>query len=170
MRDVKLPKVATIKSFPKYTSHTVPDRQTGSFAHETVRDPLEKYILVPDLGADLVRVLNVAPATSSSSASVKEYAPLTVPPGTGPRHAVFWTPNSPAKYKPGDPIFLVVVGELSAQVLVYRADYLVDAPGMSFVLVNNSSTVGTSHHPHSNAPAELSLSVSRCASIYHQLT
>jgi len=87
-----------------------PDRQAGPHAHYVRADPLNRYVLVADLGIDQVRIypfdadtgrLNTANARSVST-----------PPGTGPRHLAF--------HPSGDYVYLV--GELSGTVTVYEYD------------------------------------------------
>jgi len=91
--------------------------------------------LVQDLGVDLIHVYY-----AEDNGHMKETASLNVPPGTGPRHGIFWSP-SPTKRFSDVPLYLLVVGELSGAVLVYRAKYLENA-GMSFVLVFQTSALG----------------------------
>lgn len=53
--------------------------------HEVIPDPSGKFVLVPDLGADLIRVFSV----SNSSQELIPSSTLQLPPGSGPRHGVF---------------------------------------------------------------------------------
>ncbi|KAL1600540.1 hypothetical protein SLS60_006926 [Paraconiothyrium brasiliense] len=91
----------------------VPTRQDRSYAHHVILDPTKKFILIPDLGGDMVRVYKYDPTTISP---LSELSPLVADPGTGPRHAAFW--ESPS----GD-LFLFFNGELSQQVYSYRVEY-----------------------------------------------
>jgi 6-phosphogluconolactonase (cycloisomerase 2 family) len=159
MRVMTSPDLALTSQFSNETAGTVPDRQDGSHAHETILDPLGKYVLIPDLGADVVHILDVNPVSAASAASVSAYAPLAVPPGTGPRHGVFWFPSG-QNYQQGDPLFFVLDGELSGDVLVYSVTYPEDnTSGLSFVNVNTTSAVGP-NKPATNAPGEITISVS----------
>jgi DNA-binding beta-propeller fold protein YncE len=64
----------------------VPDRQDVPHPHQALFDSTGKFVVVPDLGADKIRVFSYAGA---------ELPTITVPPGTGPRHGAFF----PAKGK-----------------------------------------------------------------------
>src|SRR5256885_5289354 len=63
----------------------VPNRQEAPHLHEAIVDPTQQYILVPDLGADLVRVYAIDQKTNA----LCDKAPLQAKPGSGPRHAAF---------------------------------------------------------------------------------
>ncbi|KAL4889833.1 Lactonase, 7-bladed beta-propeller-domain-containing protein [Aspergillus ambiguus] len=67
----------------------VPERQDAPHPHGVVADPSGRFILVPDLGADLVRILRICPVTGH----LEEQQPLAVNPGSGPRQATFWVPE-----------------------------------------------------------------------------
>lgn len=77
------------------------DRQEAAHAHMVVADGDE--LLVPDLGSDLIRRLRL-----SDHGAITQLDPITVPPGTGPRHLVL----------AGD--HLVLAGELSATLWLAR--------------------------------------------------
>ncbi|KAF2821992.1 putative isomerase YbhE [Ophiobolus disseminans] len=101
--------------FPNITSTgPVTLRQDRSYLHHVILDPTREFILIPDLGGDMIRVFkydekNVAP--------LKELAPLVTNPGTGPRHAVFWkSPESGVLY-------LFFNGELDQKIYSYRIEY-----------------------------------------------
>lgn len=61
-----------------------PDRQEAPHPHQVVLDPTGAFVVVPDLGADLVRVFAVG-----EGASLLEGEALGVEPGSGPRHVAF---------------------------------------------------------------------------------
>lgn len=61
-----------------------PDRQDAPHPHQAVLDPTGAFVLVPDLGADLVRVFAVG-----EGASLVEGEALGVEAGSGPRHVAF---------------------------------------------------------------------------------
>ncbi len=81
-----------------------PVRQTGPHPHQIVFDPVTGELLVPDLGADVVRRLELSP-----NGALVELDPLLAEAGSGPRHAVFDEDGS----------HLFVLGELSSAVTVY---------------------------------------------------
>ena len=64
-------------------------RQAAPHPHQVILDPTKKYFLVPDLGADLVRVFHI----DSSSLQITEKPSIPVAPGSGPRHGVFQSVN-----------------------------------------------------------------------------
>lgn len=61
-------------------------RQDAPHEHEAILDPTGQYVLVPDLGADLVRVFS----WDQTTLKLKQLDPLHATPGSGPRHAAFW--------------------------------------------------------------------------------
>lgn len=129
----------------------VPGRQAASHAHQVVLDPTGKYLLVPDLGADLVRVFSI-----DLDNTVKAQDPLKMKPGTGPRHAVFWSPHHLANET--SPIYLYVVAELGATLTGFQVTY--NKAGLSFKQIHESGTTGNKPTPPGTAPAEIGVSVS----------
>ncbi|KAJ4360779.1 uncharacterized protein N0V89_001346 [Didymosphaeria variabile] len=124
----------------------VPARQDRSYAHHVILDPTKKFILVPDLGGDMVRVYKYDPKTISPLSELK---PLVADPGTGPRHAALW--ESPS----GD-LYLFFNGELSQKVYSYRVEYT--ETGLAFT--KNFEIVGLDvEYPATTAPtSELAVS------------
>ncbi|PSN75514.1 putative isomerase YbhE [Corynespora cassiicola Philippines] len=88
-------------------------RQDASYAHHVILDPTGKFILIPDLGGDMVRVYSYNDETISP---LEELSPLVSDPGAGPRHAAFWE-------SPSGELFLFFNGELSQKVYSYRVEY-----------------------------------------------
>lgn len=89
-------------------------RQDQSYLHHVILDPSHEFLLIPDLGGDMIRVFkydkrNVAP--------LEELAPLVTNQGTGPRHAVFW--RSPQS----NLLYLFFNGELDQKIYSYRIEY-----------------------------------------------
>ncbi|KAI5812793.1 Lactonase, 7-bladed beta-propeller-domain-containing protein [Pyronema omphalodes] len=68
--------------------------------HQVLYDPSGKWVIVPDLGADLLRVFN----------SQGETQQIKMPPGSGPRHGVFWEG------------FYYLVSELVSTVTVFKVE------------------------------------------------
>jgi 6-phosphogluconolactonase (cycloisomerase 2 family) len=64
-----------------------PERQDVPHPHQAILDPTAAFILVPDLGADLVRVYQA----DAGNLKLTPIAPLKVTPGAGPRHGAFKT-------------------------------------------------------------------------------
>lgn len=137
----------------------IPSRQDAPHEHEAILDPTGQYILVPDLGADLVRVFSWDQATLKLTA----LEPLHAAPGSGPRHAAFWNPYSVSCE--GCTTYLYVVAELASTVTGYAVMYKPNGGGLAFQEVYKSSTYGLLNQPVGNAPAEVHVSV-RCVQ-YH---
>ncbi|KKK26043.1 hypothetical protein AOCH_006897, partial [Aspergillus ochraceoroseus] len=97
---------------------TVPDRQEAPHPHQTLLDPTGAYVLVPDLGADLVRVF----AIDKQSGQLTSCPSLPYTPGGGPRHGVFAAGGPVSRVKGHKPppaegqTILYVAGELNKEV------------------------------------------------------
>ncbi|KAI0394391.1 Lactonase, 7-bladed beta-propeller-domain-containing protein [Xylariaceae sp. FL0594] len=90
---------------------TIPDRQEGPHPHQALLDPTGSFVLVPDLGADLVRVYKADATTLKLTAQ----APLAVAPGAGPRHGAFKTVR--------DKTYYYLVTELANTIIGYEVHY-----------------------------------------------
>ncbi|KAF9632501.1 putative extracellular aldonolactonase protein [Lasiodiplodia theobromae] len=126
----------------------VPDRQDAPHEHEAILDPTGKFIIVPDLGADLVRVFSY-----DSAGALTEEKSLETEAGLGPRHAAFWTGNS---YH-GNSTFFYLVGELDNSLTTYSVAYP-PAGGISFTEVSKTTTFGDAPEPEGAAAAEIEVS------------
>lgn len=86
----------------------VPSRQDKPHPHSVFSDPTGKFIIAPDLGADLLRVFLVDATTGGLTACPA----AATGPGDGPRHGVFWlSPSGTTK--------LFIVNELGNSVSVW---------------------------------------------------
>ncbi|KAK8202028.1 hypothetical protein M8818_005553 [Zalaria obscura] len=134
-------------------SHPGPNaaRQDAPHEHEAILDPTGQYVLVPDLGADLVRVFCIDSDTGLLTAET----PLSVSPGSGPRHAAFWNPAGVSCENCTS--YLYVVTELANTVTGYAVSYPA-AGGMAFEKVYESSVYGQLNLPSGNAAAEIAVS------------
>lgn len=129
----------------------IESRQDASHAHHIILDPDRKYFLVPDLGADLIRVFQHHPETF---APFTELAPLKTDAGAGPRHAVFWRSPNGASY-------LFFNGELNQNVYSYRITYT--ASGLAWTKVSSSPALGELGEtlaPNTAPTSEIAISVS----------
>lgn len=63
-------------------------RQDVPHPHHAFVDPTGEYLVVTDLGADLIRINKIDKTTGK----LTECPPGKPPPGTGPRHGAFWSP------------------------------------------------------------------------------
>lgn len=130
----------------------VPDRQDAPHPHEAILDPTGQYILVPDLGADLVRVYAIDPKSNSLS----EKEPLEAPAGSGPRHAVFHHPYDTVSEDSTTYVYLAT--ELGSTIISYSITYLPNAGGLNFTQVQEQNALGQLSHDRINAPAGIILS------------
>ncbi|KAI1481912.1 hypothetical protein K445DRAFT_320833 [Daldinia sp. EC12] len=88
-----------------------PERQEAPHPHEALLDPTASYVLVPDLGADLVRIYQA----DASTLGLTPIAPLTVRPGSGPRHGAFKVTS--------DKTYFYLVSELGNTITGYEVTY-----------------------------------------------
>ena len=128
-----------------------PERQEAPHPHQAITDPTGRFIVVPDLGADLVRVW----ATSESDLSATPLEPLSIAAGSGPRHAAFAVH--------GDTTYFYLVTELANTLLGYTVTY--GEGTISFEQFYESGTHGKGIEvPADAAAAEIWVSVSRPSS------
>jgi 6-phosphogluconolactonase (cycloisomerase 2 family) len=67
-----------------------PVYETAPHPHEALLDPSGNFILIPDLGADLIRLYHI----NSCTKLLEPLEPFQVPIGSGPRHAAFLVAKS----------------------------------------------------------------------------
>ncbi|KAH6659535.1 Lactonase, 7-bladed beta-propeller-domain-containing protein [Truncatella angustata] len=103
------------RTFKLQQPGTVPDRQDAPHPHEALLDPTGGYILVPDLGADLVRVFRVEEGGLNWTA----IDALVAAPGSGPRHATFLVT--------GNRTYLYLIQELANTITGYDVTYNSDS-------------------------------------------
>jgi 6-phosphogluconolactonase (cycloisomerase 2 family) len=121
-------------STPDFKIGPVADRQEAPHPHQTVLDPTQQFILVPDLGADLVHVFSVDQRTMK----LRQQAPLKTPAGYGPRHAVFSVDKISGNY------VFYLVGELVGLVTAYSVSYAKN--GLTFHKIAAYSTLDPGQH------------------------
>lgn len=129
-------------------------RQNDSYSHHVILDPTHQYILIPDLGADLIRVFTY---TSETVAPLIELEPLKTENGAGPRHGVFWQ----ARGKSGK-WYLLFNGELSQKMYSYKIEYALEG-GLKWEKVFEMPVLGELGKtlPPNTAPtSEVAVSVS----------
>ncbi|KAI2602223.1 putative isomerase YbhE [Hypoxylon sp. NC1633] len=88
-----------------------PARQEAPHPHEAILDPTASYVLVPDLGADVVRIYQA----DADTLALTPLAPLAVRPGSGPRHGAFTV--TPEK------TYFYLVSELGNAITGYEVIY-----------------------------------------------
>jgi len=113
-----------------YTAPVGPNagRQDSPHEHEVILDPTGSFIVVPDLGADLLRVF----AINKNTSMLSESSTHAVAPGSGPRHGTF--------LKTGNSTFLFVIAELANSVTSFKVDYM--GGGLSLTQVFTSGAYG----------------------------
>lgn len=121
-------------------------RQDAPHPHEATVDPSGRFVVVPDLGSDQVRILSI---DGAGGIGLTEVEPLVASPGSGPRHLEF--------LKVGGKTFMYLVGEMSNTVTVYEVGYGADCTSMSFREVMVTGTHGEVSTPNA-AAAEVHLS------------
>ncbi|KAK7988172.1 hypothetical protein PG989_008487 [Apiospora arundinis] len=123
----------------------VPARQDVPHLHHTILDPSKRFMVVPDLGADLLRVYSL----KRGSIAWTEIDPVQALPGSGPRHGVFATA--------GHNTFFYVLNELSNTISGYKVTYAHGALKMSRIFDVSSHGPGGSV-PAGTSAAELKIS------------
>lgn len=91
--------------------------QTVARAHGTALDPTGRFLVVPDLGADMVRVFSVQNGTGS----IKFENQVKMLAGSGPRHAAFWRQPDATDF--ASPAYLYVLSEYTSTITVFKAVY-----------------------------------------------
>lgn len=123
--------------------------QNAPHPHEAILDPTGQYVLVPDLGADLVRVFSI----DQDSYQLTPVAPLSVAVGSGPRHARFLVTEEKKTY-------FFVLAELDNIVTTYEVKYGCNRT-LGFEEVFSVGTHGPDNTvPAGAAAAEIHISVS----------
>ncbi len=132
----------------------VADRQAAPHLHDAVLDPTKKFIVVPDLGSDLVRIFKV----ESGNMSVTPLTPVKAVPGSGPRHAAFVVA--------GQSTYLYTVNELGNSITGYSVAYKGDSVP-EFTRIFDFSTHGPGASvPKGTSAAEIVVSVSGFIRVY----
>jgi 6-phosphogluconolactonase len=88
-----------------------PKRQTGPHAHAVVLSPDNRFVLVPDLGLDQIRIYRLNAADAALTPADPPF--VTAKPGSGPRHLAF-SPNGRFVYSLHEMGSLVTVWAYSA--------------------------------------------------------
>lgn len=146
-----------------FTQGPVSDRQEAPHPHEAILDPTQRYVLIPDLGADQVHVF----AIDEKTTKLTPVAPLVTVPGYGPRHGAFSLDTINGNY------IFYLVGELSGNLTAFKVSYDNGYGGMSFEKLATYRTLnpGESFPPNPDgesktAPAEIQITVSCTMSLH----
>lgn len=126
----------------------VAKRQDKAHPHSVLADPTGKCLVVPDLGADLIRIfqINASNGMLTACPSVKTTS------GDGPRHGAWWTKGTEA----GKLTVLYTINELSKSVTAWTAHY--SASGC--MSLDKIATISTS------APGKIGLSPGSGAEVH----
>ena len=124
-------------------------QQASPHPHQARLDPTGRYLLLPELGADLIRVFCIDPL----SLTIYEHASVPVARGSGPRHGVFYT--SPRTNE----TYYYLVSEIGNTLTGYRVRYLPSLGGVDLTLVTNGTAYGPANGTAFafNAAAEIAL-------------
>lgn len=93
----------------------VSSRQNAPHPHAIFKDPTGKFLLVPDLGADLIRIFSVDTSSGKLTACPAAQAGA----GDGPRHGSWWAPTAGSTQGQ----MLYTINELSNSVSAWRVQY-----------------------------------------------
>ncbi|KAI4603586.1 hypothetical protein KJ359_003402 [Pestalotiopsis sp. 9143b] len=102
-------------------------RQDKPHPHAGITDPTGDYLLVPDLGADLVRIFNINQTSGELTACGAGEADA----GSGPRHGVFWSSGCHQKF--------YTVNELGNSVTAWTVSY----PSLGCLALAKTQTLST---------------------------
>lgn len=127
--------------------------QNVSHCHDVVTDFTGAYLVVPDLGYDLLRVYTFDANTNN----LTEISTVSTARGAGPRHGLFWSPDPNWLENRSAPLYFYALAELDGTVTSWRVTYPEEG-GLHFeeVEVINSYPGPTNTNV---VPAEIELSV-----------
>ncbi|UPX14855.1 uncharacterized protein EKO05_0005326 [Ascochyta rabiei] len=106
----------------------IPSRQDAPHPHHVFPDPTGDYLLVPDLGADLIRINRI----ERSTGKLTECGTGKPPPGTGPRHGAFWGTGANTT--------LFLANELSNSLSGWRVTYPSSSSGCMTLTLKDTLT------------------------------
>lgn len=118
---------------------TIPERQEAPHPHQALFDPTGRFVVVPDLGADLIRIFGV----NGKKFTVK--TPISTSPGRGPRHGAFYPPT-------GIPKYYYLVAELACTVSVYSVSYTATDIVLKELQIVSTLAANDTATPTSGAP------------------
>jgi 6-phosphogluconolactonase (cycloisomerase 2 family) len=124
-------KVIQKQKFVLSTPGPVAKRQDKAHPHSVLTDPTGKYLVVPDLGADLIRIFQI----NSSNGMLTTCPSVKTGPGDGPRHGAWWVQGTGA----GKLTVLYTINELSKSLTAWTVSY----PGSGCVSLDKIGTVST---------------------------
>jgi 6-phosphogluconolactonase (cycloisomerase 2 family) len=140
----KLPLTSTSKVLQKQkftlaSPGPVSKRQDKAHPHSVLTDPTGRFLLVPDLGADLIRIFQINASTGMLTACPS----VGTTPGDGPRHGAWWVGGTGT----GKVTALYTINELSKSVTAWTANY----SGSGCLSLDKIGTTSTSAPGKTNA-------------------
>lgn len=139
-------------TFTMHSPGPVSSRQDVPHIHEVLIDPTGRFLLAPDLGADIVRIFHINPTTGH----LTEQQPLIVAPGSGPRHGAFWVPGAGGSVSQNSRFYLV--SELDNSLPGYDVTYPSNET-MLFSQFFETNSYGGATPPADSKAAEIAISV-----------
>lgn len=138
------PAIQTIK-YTMSGPGKIPSRQDAPHPHHVFPDPSGAYLLVPDLGADLIRINRI----DRTSGKLTECGAGKPPQGTGPRHGTFWGTGANTT--------LFVANELSNTISGWSVTYPSTASGCMALTLRDTLTpyAGNASAPQGTKVAEV---------------
>nr|OQO18177.1 hypothetical protein B0A51_14124 [Rachicladosporium sp. CCFEE 5018] len=124
--------------FTQSKSGPVSSRQNAPHPHSAITGPMGNYLVVPDLGADLLRIFSINTTTGNLTTCPTASANA----GDGPRHGAWWAPSASSLTG----LRLYTVNELSNTVTAWTASY----PNNSCLTLTKTQTLST--YPSGQAP------------------
>lgn len=107
-------------------------QKDGPHPHQTLLDPTGKYLLVPDLGADVIHIFVI----NAASGHLNACPDAQTAPGDGPRHGAWWSPHG--NTTSADGLKLYTVNELGNSVSGWDVTY-----GAGCISLNRTQTIST---------------------------
>ncbi|RYP02471.1 hypothetical protein DL765_010737 [Monosporascus sp. GIB2] len=110
-------------------------RQQAPHPHASFPDPTGQYLLVPDLGADLIRIFRI----DAVSGKLADCGAGRAGPGDGPRHGAFWAPTHGST----EGLMLYTVNELGNSVSAWSVSYPAGSPTSGCLTLSKTQTLST---------------------------
>lgn len=121
---------------------------TAPHPHDAILDPTGEFVIVPDLGSDLLRLYHI----NQNTLELETLDPFTTPFGSGPRHAEFLVTGSKT--------YLYVVFELGNLLIGYDVVYNNGSIGLTQIYETSMlKTLNGTDLQRYSAAAEIHVSV-----------
>ncbi|KGO43267.1 Lactonase, 7-bladed beta propeller [Penicillium expansum] len=136
----------------KMSQPGIKPQQDSPHPHQVILDPTGDFILVPDLGADQVRVY----AINQNSGHLNVCPSLNYTAGSGPRHGLFWK-SDPLHSDHAPVTMLYTVSELGGHFNAFAVSYL-SSGCLGFKETQSFVPYPGGQLPAAGTPAELRMS------------